>query len=82
MNVCLPIGPSEYYRYSILPALGLTGILWCKIIPGAFKANTFKQFIADLLECMAPYPAPNSVIVMDNARIHKDPEMVEMIKAQ
>ena len=29
---------------------------------------------------MQPYPAPNSVIVMDNCRIHKAPEIQEMIE--
>jgi hypothetical protein len=28
---------------------------------------------------MQPFPLPNSVIVMDNARIHKRPEIIDMI---
>ena len=28
---------------------------------------------------MTPYPGPQSVIVMDNARIHKSPEVIELI---
>lgn len=31
---------------------------------------------------MQPYPAPNSVIVMDNCRIHKSPRIREMIEAR
>lgn len=31
---------------------------------------------------MQPYPAPNSVIVMDNCRIHKDPEIIELIESR
>lgn len=29
---------------------------------------------------MQPFPAPNSVIIMDNARIHKDPCIIELIE--
>lgn len=29
---------------------------------------------------MQPFPAPNSVIIMDNARIHKDPRIIELIE--
>lgn len=31
---------------------------------------------------MQPYPAPNSVIVMDNCRIHKSPRIREMIESR
>lgn len=31
---------------------------------------------------MEPYPARNSVIVMDNARIHKNQDVVDMIHAR
>jgi transposase len=31
---------------------------------------------------MQPYPAPNSVIVMDNCRIHKSPRIREMIETR
>ena len=69
-------------RYSVLPALSLDGILWCKIIEGAFNFDTFHEFITELLECMQPFPNPNSVIVMDNARIHKNPDTIEMIRSR
>jgi hypothetical protein len=42
--------------------------------------GTFKQFISGLLENMQPYPNPNSVLVMDNCQIHKDPEIQFMIE--
>jgi hypothetical protein len=31
---------------------------------------------------MQAYPAPNSVIVMDNCRIHKHPEILELIDSR
>jgi hypothetical protein len=30
---------------------------------------------------MQPFPLQNSIIVMDNCRIHKDPEILDMIEA-
>jgi len=69
-------------RFSVLPALSLTdGIMHCDIVEGSFCTATFKRFIEQLLDYMQPFPAPNSVIVMDNCRIHKHPDIKEMIEA-
>ena len=69
-------------RFSILPALSLEGILYCRIVEGSFNAARFEVFIHGLLDQMKPYPAPNSVIVMDNARIHKHPEIEDEIRSR
>jgi len=70
-------------RFSVLPAISLEGILHVSIEEGAFNSQTFKQFIAELLAIMNPYDPithlKNSVLIMDNCRIHKDPETLEMI---
>jgi hypothetical protein len=42
----------------------------------------FYTFIDRLLDQMQPFPAPNSVIVMDNCRIHKHPAIVELIESR
>jgi len=68
-------------RFSVLPALSLTdGILHCDIVQGSFDSQLFYRFIERLLEQMQPFPAPNSVIVMDNCRIHKHPAILELIE--
>lgn len=68
--------------FSVLPAISLEdGILHCEIVEGSFHANTFALFIQNLLEHMQPFPAPNSVIVMDNCCIHKNPFIQELIAA-
>jgi len=69
-------------RYSLLPALSLDGILHAKVVEGSFTAARFRDFIEGLLDHMQPFPNNNSVIVMDNARIHKDPEILNLIKAR
>ncbi len=67
-------------RYSILPAMLLDRILSIKILEGSFTTDTFNTFMEGLLNVMQPYPAKNSVIVLDNCQIHKDPALVEMIE--
>ena len=70
-----------YARYSILPALLLDGILYVDIIEGSYNMESFAIFIEGLLDQMNPFPQPNSVIVMDNCRIHKKkcPDILNMI---
>ena len=69
-------------RYSILPAISLTGIVECMIEEGSFNTELFLIFIEDLLSKMQPFPAPTSVIVMDNCAIHKSPEIRELIETR
>jgi len=54
-------------------------MLYCHIVEGAFNTKLFMDFIQVLLDQMQPFPAANSVIVMDNCRIHKAPEILELI---
>ena len=75
--------PSLCLRYSVLPALSLEqGVLHCDIIEGAFNTTTFYKFIERTLDQMQPFPAPNSVIVMDNCCIHKHPDILELIESR
>jgi hypothetical protein len=69
-------------RYSVLPALSLSGILHLTVLPASVKGNDFNAFIDSLLDRMNPFPLPNSVVVMDNASIHKSPELRELIEAR
>ena len=54
----------------------------CEIIEGSYCMETFQRFVNRLLDYMQPFPAPNSVIVMDNCHIHKHPDILEMIEAK
>lgn len=67
-------------RYSILPALSLDGILALEVLDRPFTALTFNTFIEGVLDQMNPWPQRNSVIVMDNASIHKSEELRQMIE--
>ena len=65
--------------YSVLPVLCLDGILCVSIIKGSFDYQSFGEFIDKLLDQMNLFLKPNSVIVMDNCRIHKSEENLEKI---
>jgi DDE superfamily endonuclease len=81
--MCCPKDDSYLSRFSVLPAISLTdGVLYCSIVEGSFCTETFSQFIERLLDKMEPYPSPNSVIVMDNCRIHKHRDIVAIIEAR
>ena len=54
------------FRYLVLPSLSLEGVFHCNIVEGAFNTASFYKFIEHTLDQMQPFPAPNSVIVMDN----------------
>ncbi|KAM6497033.1 hypothetical protein JOM56_007506, partial [Amanita muscaria] len=50
--------------------LSLDGILHLEVLDHAFTGAEFQDFIRGVLDQMQPWPLPNSVLVMDNARIH------------
>ncbi|KIK81837.1 hypothetical protein PAXRUDRAFT_155156, partial [Paxillus rubicundulus Ve08.2h10] len=72
------------------------GILHCSVVKGFFCTETFMQFIRWLflleykchlisnyiLDNMQPFPASNSIIVMDNCRIHKHNNIQELIESR
>ena len=73
----------RYSRYSVLPALSLEeGVLHCDVLEGSFDSDSFYTFIERTLDHMQPFPASNSVIVMDNCRIHKHPDILNLIESR
>ncbi|EUC57295.1 DDE family endonuclease [Rhizoctonia solani AG-3 Rhs1AP] len=69
-------------RHSILPALSLNGIIHLDVFPCAVTGAIFNAFIEGLLDVMNPWPRPNSVLVMDNAPIHKTGGIRELVEAR
>ncbi|KAF8241136.1 hypothetical protein L208DRAFT_1229657, partial [Tricholoma matsutake] len=63
----------------LLLALSLDGIIHAK---GSFTTVLFCDFIKGLLDRMQPFSAPNSVMDMDNAHIHNDPHIIELVEEQ
>lgn len=69
-------------RFSLLPALTLEGIIHLSIKEGSFDGEAFLNFIRELLDMMEPYPAPNSVLVLDNCAIHKVDGVRELVESR
>jgi hypothetical protein len=67
------------FRYSILPALSLEGILDVAVIEGAVNTEVFVEFLRGLALEMKPYPEKNSVLVMDNVKFHLAVEVQELL---
>ncbi|PKY55793.1 hypothetical protein RhiirA4_329807, partial [Rhizophagus irregularis] len=67
--------------YTILPALTLQGFIAIDIMEGSCIKERFKNFIISELPKMNPYPGPNSVIILVNARIHHDESLIEFLQA-
>ncbi|GBB83339.1 hypothetical protein RclHR1_10070001 [Rhizophagus clarus] len=68
-------------RYTILPALTLDGFVAIDIFEGAYDKKRFIDFILDqVVPIMNPYPGSNSVIMMDNARIHHDANLISILE--
>ena len=59
-------------RWSILPALTVEGYISYIIFQGALTAALFEDFVEhQVLPNCTPYLGPRSIIVLDNASIHK-----------
>ena len=67
-------------KYSILPALSLDGIVHLEVVENAVTGNDFRRFVQGLLPHMNEWPLANSVLVIDNASIHKVAGIREMVE--
>lgn len=62
--------------------MSIGGILHLRIFDHSVNAEYFNEFVEELLDRMNPYPMDNSVLVLDNASIHKSEELRPMIEAR
>ena len=67
-----------FFRYSVLPALLLEGVIFSDIMKGSYNDEKFVLFMGELTNVMNPYPGKNSVLAMDNGWIHHVPEVEEV----
>ena len=51
-----------------------------EVLDHSFSGEEFIDFVSGLLNQMQPWPLPNSVLVMDNASIHKVDGICEMVE--
>jgi transposase len=69
-------------KYSILPAISIDGIIHLEVLDNAVTGADFRRFVQDLLPRMNEWPLPNSVLVIDNASIHKVAGIREMVEGR
>ena len=67
-------------KYSMLPALSLDGILHLEVVENAVTGADFRRFVEGVLLHMNEFPLPNSVLVIDNASIHKIDGIRELVE--
>jgi hypothetical protein len=60
--------------------LSLDGVLHLEVLDHSFTGEEFRDFVTGVLDQMQPWPMPNSVLVMDNASIHKVPGIRDMVE--
>lgn len=81
-NIALKTPPYYYTdihdRYLLLPAITMNGIIYSDIKKGGYNGEEFLEWLTGLLPHMNPYPAPNSVLILDNCRIHHVPGVEEL----
>ncbi|KAG1906588.1 uncharacterized protein F5891DRAFT_941201, partial [Suillus fuscotomentosus] len=64
----------------IIPALSLDGILHLDVLDCSYMLATFNEFVVDLLNNINPFPQKISIIMMDNASIHKSLHFKEIVQ--
>ncbi|CAG8760768.1 4158_t:CDS:2, partial [Rhizophagus irregularis] len=78
-RVCKPIFFVCGRRYTIEGALCLNGLLAYAIQEGPINSNNYNDFVENiLLPKMNAYPDPYSVLVLDNAFIHKGQHLLDI----
>lgn len=66
-------------KWSVLPALTIDGYLSHLVIQGSITSEVFENFVEEqVLPHCSPYPGPCSVLILDNASIHKSARLQEL----
>lgn len=66
-------------RWSILPAFTVNGYIACEVHQGSITAAIFNDFILNQVLPQCTHDGgPRSVLVMDNAKIHWNNELIQM----
>ncbi|PBL04473.1 hypothetical protein ARMGADRAFT_891782, partial [Armillaria gallica] len=55
------------------------GIIAAKVVEGSFDCTKFISYLHESLPLTSPYPGPQSILVLDNARIHHSQEIKNLV---
>jgi hypothetical protein len=78
-----PVQVAQFHRdqrYQILPAYAQDGIVLSRVFRGTTDSVVYEDFIEQLLQHCGRWPAPRSVIVMDNASFHHTDRLDQMCR--
>lgn len=60
-------------KWSALPLYTIDGFVTWQVIHGSYTVELFRDFLqTHVIPNMNEYPAPRSVLIMDNCKIHRD----------
>jgi hypothetical protein len=69
-------------RVSLVAAVDIDGFFAWDYTEGTFDRNAFhKSMINNVLHLMNPFPAPRSILIIDNAKIHCYSELIDAVHA-
>ena len=72
-RACAKVAGKRSSNFSLLPTYTVDGYIACNVYDGAINAERFEEFIEnDVLPHCTPFPGPRSIIIIDNASIHRD----------
>ena len=66
----------------MLPALSIDGVLHLEVVENAVTGADFYRIVEGLLPCRNEFPLPDSVLVIDNASIHKFDGICKMVEGR
>jgi transposase len=78
-----PVEIAQFHRdrrHQILPAYTQDGVLFSQVFQGSTDGLVFEDFVEQLLHYCQPYPAQNSVLIMDNASFHHGERVEQMCR--
>ena len=68
-------------HYSALALMNLTGVLTHYTGEGGLNTEKLCYFaLIGMLDVLNPFPQPNSVLILDNCRIHKSDEFLKILQ--
>jgi hypothetical protein len=65
-------------RFQILSAYTQDGVIHFRVYQGSTDAENFENFVEELLPYCGRWPAPKSVLIMDNASFHRSDTIQQM----
>ena len=65
-------------RFQILPAYTQDGIIHFRVYEGTTDTKIFEDFIEELLRYCGRWPAPKSVLIMDDVSFHRSDKIQQM----